>query len=125
MKERNLCTETGCPAACCKDMFMYFGGDQLNDIKGFFPEVVSVDSFSNLPVGIQRVYCMVSLDRKIATVYVKGDCPNLDREEWDCKIRERRPKPCVDFKFGSAQCNKERGEIGIQKARFVLPDNIE
>jgi Fe-S-cluster containining protein len=107
--ERNLCTESGCKAACCRNMV--FWNTEEKELRSAFPKAIEIGAEDNIYTKDDAVYFKKrGLD--MYTIIVKGKCPNLD-DGHNCKIYETRPEACKTFKIGHQDCNNARQRIGL------------
>lgn len=104
MPERNLCHELGCPAACCRDIYMEYSGD----ITEHFPEAKMVDYYDLDEMGAPGVY-YIKYQSKLL-IRIVGKCPNLG-EDFSCKIYDHRPAACENFEIGNKLCLNKRKNL--------------
>jgi hypothetical protein len=106
MPERNLCLETGCKAACCRNMRGYLtGGKEF--FQKLFPDSIEVSTGQETIQKITNQEPGVYFYTERGRVYfsISGDCPNLD-EDFNCKKHGKRFYPgfCSNMVFGSVSC---------------------
>lgn len=106
MTERNLCTESGCKAFCCRDPIIHFAEISDEDLLRFWPtakktrSLVITDIFARDGVYYERV-------GKGVDIKIKGYCPNIDAD-FNCKLQSAKPEPCANFGLGRKDCTFAR-----------------
>jgi hypothetical protein len=104
MKERNLCTEAGCAAACCFGSW-FIGSYKEKTVLRYFPTAkkVSYKSFQNdLDPGVYYYKFLGA-----ASIRIVGQCPNLG-EENSCLIHDNLPPDCANLQVSSKGCSDFR-----------------
>lgn len=118
-KERNLCVEAGCKAACCHNAYIPASREEATRI---FPDATYIPRDSIPDVRVPGIYAAVNPPKSSADVMVRivGACPHLDRQTNDCMIYEDRPEACRGLEKGDNECRRFRIASG-----FVPLDQLE
>ena len=109
--ERNLCKESDCNGACCRDIFIV---DTENVFLGCFPDAVEISrsEFESVKCIGEGVYYFFDGANGFVNGRVNGTCPNLS-SEGDCISWDSRTRAARNFEMGSDECNKIRSECGL------------
>lgn len=117
--ERNLCAEAGCPAACCRDMYIDVPKDE---VKKYFEGATYVED-GHLPERPRAPEGVLFTDHHripgFALVRINGKCPNLT-EDAECRIYKGRPNACGNFEIGKRGCDEARQSQYIPLERVTL-----
>lgn len=104
--ERNLCKESNCPAACCRNIEGHLPTSDERFLQAF-PDAKLVEEVDILKQKIETQERGVFYTRWRGWIYfsISGVCPNLN-EDFSCKIHGERfyPRACVNMLVESAEC---------------------
>lgn len=129
MTERNSCTESGCPAACCRNI----SGETAGRSKFFleaFPDAQQVGSEEELTDKlIKQEHGVYYVESRGWTFFaVSGNCPNLS-PDFSCKIHEEKyyPKPCINMLVSSSSCARSQelytsNLVAVDSLTATLPE---
>jgi len=122
MKDRNICAEAGCSAACCRNMMLK--GVSETELNNTFPDAKKVAK-EKLGIGAVLmgggVYYTDTgyMEKKPYEVQIVGQCPNLS-ENNECLVYDSRPSVCRNFVVGSPSCTKSRISLSLSPVPLDL-----
>ena len=109
--ERNICRESGCKGACCRDIYIV---DTEDVFLGCFPDAVELSrsEFEVVKSMGEGVYYIYNGTDNVVIARINGCCQFLS-SEGDCSNRENRTRASRNFEIGSDECNAMRSEYGL------------